>query len=150
MSGNKAVLADIVQVREVKLEAVNLIGLQGMRLEDQHELFRMLESRMNEIDATRNGSPYLVITPDFRPVVGVEVGTFDKVPQGMIAYTIPADDYVVFRFEKKHIGNFWNQICSDENQSNYNIDLTKPRYERFAPELQSSGTVEWHLPVRRT
>ncbi|TNJ62462.1 GyrI-like domain-containing protein [Paenibacillus hemerocallicola] len=150
MSGNKTVLADILQVREVKQKAISLIGLQGVRLEDQHELFRGLESRLNEIDTKSNSYPYLVITPDFRPVVGVEAGSFGKVPLGMIAYTIPADDYVVFRFEKKHIGDFWSNICSNENQASYNIDLTKPRFERFSPELQPSGMVEWHLPVRRT
>lgn len=150
MSGNKAVLADILQVREINQEAISLIGFQGIRLEDQHDLFRGLESRRNEIDAKSNGCLYLVITPDFRPVAGVEVDSFEKVPEGMIAYTIPADDYVVFQFEKKHIGDFWSNICSNENQASYNIDLSKPRFERFSAELRPSGMVEWHLPVRRT
>ncbi|KRE32520.1 hypothetical protein ASG81_23580 [Paenibacillus sp. Soil522] len=43
-------------------------------------------------------------------------------------YTIPEDEYVIFRFEKKNVGEFWSKVCTEENQAKYNIDLSKPRY----------------------
>lgn len=149
MSGNVDI-AEFMQVRTAKLEAVSLVGLQGMDLDDQKRLFGELAARVNEIGNRISDSPYLVIPGDFRPIVAVEASSAGEVPEGMTAFTIPEGDYVAFRFEKKHVGNFWSNICTSENQTRYNIDLSKPRFETFSLELQSAGALEWYIPCKRT
>ncbi|TMV52227.1 GyrI-like domain-containing protein [Paenibacillus mesophilus] len=149
MSGNVDI-AELMQVRKVKIEAVSLVGLQGRDLDDQKRLFGELAGRMEEIGTRTSDSPYLVIPGDFRPIVAVEVSAPGEVPEGMIAFKIPEGDYVAFRFEKKHVGDFWSNICTSENQMRYNIDLSKPRFETFSHELQSAGALEWYIPSKRT
>jgi predicted transcriptional regulator YdeE len=143
-------IAELMQVRTAKIGAVSLIGLQGLNLDDQKRLFGELEARVTEIGNRTSDSLYLVIPNDFRPIVAVEVSAASEVPEGMIAFTIPEGDYVAFRLEKKHVGDFWSNICTSENQMKYNIDLSKPRFETFSPELQSAGVLEWYIPYKRT
>ncbi|WP_158289469.1 GyrI-like domain-containing protein [Paenibacillus flagellatus] len=148
MSGNVDI-AEFMQVRTVKMEAVSLVGLQGRDLDDQKRLFGELTARVNEIGNRTSDSPYLVIPGDFRPIVAVEVTTLGEVPEGMIAFNIPEGDYVAFRFEKKRVGDFWSNICTSENQTRYNIDLSQPRFETFSVELQSAAALEWYIPCKR-
>ncbi|MFD0712980.1 hypothetical protein [Paenibacillus sp. GCM10027626] len=137
-------LDHFLQVRSAKLSSFQLIGFQGEKLEDERKVFDQLKQSINEI-ATMN--QYLVILPGIKPLAAVEVIETDDVPQGMMSYTIPEDEYVIFRFEKKFIGEFWINICTRENQAKYQIDLSKPRYEIFTPVLQSTGMVEWYIPT---
>lgn len=142
-------IRDVLLVRSTYIETIRLIGFQGKRLEDQNELFPMLESRMHEIPEKLSDKPCLTILPaGLAPFVGVEVTQNDDVPEGMACCTIPADEYMVFRFETKHIGTFWECICSEENQTYYGIDLAKPRFEMFTSELEAEGVVEWYIPRR--
>lgn len=146
MQGNVNI-QNVMQVRIAKLEAIKLIGFQGDNLDDQHRLFSQMDEKLREITKMKSAYQYLVILPGFFPLVAVEVYETTDVPEGMTAYTIPEDEYVIFRFEEKYIGDFWNSICTEENQSKYNIDLSKPRYEVFTPSLQPTGITEWYIPT---
>jgi len=137
-------LDDILQVRSGKRGSLQLIGFQGESLEDERKVFDQLKQSINEIAARIQ---YLVILPGIKPLTAVERIETDDVQEGMTSFTIPEDDYVIFRFEEKFIGAFWNNICTRENQAKYRIDLSKPRYEIFTPELHSSGMVEWYIPT---
>ncbi len=81
-------------------------------------------------------------------MVAVEVDEPRDVPEGMSSYVIPEEEYVVFSFEKKYIGEFWNTIYTEENQLEYNIDLAKPRFEVFASQLDAAGMVERYIPTK--
>lgn len=141
-------MQDGMQERTAKMEAVNLIGFIGDNLDDQHRLFSIMEEKIGQIIARKSDDQYLVILPGLFPFVGVEVNELNVVPDGMIAYLIPEDEYVIFRFEERHIGDFWDSICTIDNQIRYNIDLSKPRYEIFTSNLQSAGFTEWYIPTK--
>lgn len=143
----KVSIHERMQVRTAILGPTRLIGVKGNVLEDQHDLFKEMKLRMNEIKARTNDHAYLVILPRVVPFVALEVTETDEVPQGMVAHSIPEEEYAVFRFEEKDIGDFWDSICSQENQARYNIDLSKPRFEIFLPDLQPQGMTEWYIPV---
>lgn len=141
-------MQDEMQIRTAKLEAVKLIGFKGVSLDDQHRLFTLMEEMMGQIIARKSDNQYLVILPGLLPLVAVEVNEINHVPDGMTAFLIPEDEYVIFRFEEKYIGDFWDSICTIDNQTRYNIDLSKPRYEIFTSNLQSSGFTEWYIPTK--
>ena len=61
---------------------------------------------------------------------------------------IPEQEYEVFRFEEKHIGAFWQYLCSQENQEKYGLDIVKARYEIFNDALQPHGITEIYYPKR--
>ncbi|QYR24378.1 GyrI-like domain-containing protein [Paenibacillus sp. sptzw28] len=65
----------------------------------------------------------------------------------MVGYTIQADEYAVFRFEEKHIADFWDYFCSIDNQALYNLNIEKPRFEIFNKELQPKGVTEIYFPT---
>lgn len=136
------------QVRTDSNRAVTLVGYQGERLEDQHELFERLEDTLTRIELRNQGKPYLVIMPGLKPFVGIEATTVNDVPTDMLIVTIPEDHYAVFRFEKAWIGAFWETVCTKENQLKYRIDLDKPRFEMITPELQAAGAIEWYIPTK--
>lgn len=139
----------MVQVRTESIGALRLIGFQGEHLDDQHELFERLELNITDITSKKNNYSYLVILPGLKPLVAIEAHSIREVPAGMTACTIPADDYVVFRLEMKHLGHFWNTICTQENQLKYHIDLSKPRFELFGNQLLPKGITEWYIPANR-
>lgn len=142
-------IQDVMQVRNAKrLEAINLIGFKGDDLDDQHRLFALMDEMVGEINTQKSDNQYLVILPGLLPFVGVEVNETSDVPDGMTTYSIPEDEYVIFRFEEKYIGDFWNSICTKENQTKYHIDLSKPRYEIFKLDLQPTGVTEWYIPTK--
>lgn len=132
-----------VQTRVAKLRSVELVGFQGENLEDEHKLFDRLGRSISE---TARLNQYLVILPGVRPLAAIEFNDQGEVTEGMTSYTIPEDEYVIFTFEKKHVGEFWSNICTEENQAKYRIDLSKPRYEIFNPDLQPTETLEWYIP----
>jgi len=132
-----------VQTRVAKLRSVELIGFQGEHLEDERKLFDQLERNISEITRLNQ---YLVILPGIRPFVAVEFNELGDAPDGMTSNTIPEGEYVIFTFEKKYVGEFWGNICTEENQAKYRIDLSKPRYEIFTPDLQPTETLEWYIP----
>ncbi|MNZ60871.1 Bacterial transcription activator, effector binding domain [compost metagenome] len=146
MQGNVNI-QNVMQVRIARLEAVKLIGFQGESLDDQHRLFTQMDERANAISQKKSENQYLVILPGLIPLVAVEVNETSDMLEGMTAYTIPEDEYVIFKFEEKYIGDFWSSICTEENQAKYNIDLSKPRYEVFTPSLQPTGVTEWYIPA---
>jgi hypothetical protein len=140
-------MQDLLQVRNVKLDEVKLVGIMGDNLDDQHRLFVLIDEKIGQINSRKSDNLFLVILPGLLPLVAVEVDETNSIPDGMTAFLVPEDDYVIFRFEEKYISDFWESICTIENQRKYNIDLSKPRYEIFKPELQSIGFTEWYIPI---
>ncbi|QYR20976.1 GyrI-like domain-containing protein [Paenibacillus sp. sptzw28] len=136
---------NFVQTRVEKLRSVELVGFQGENLEDEPELFDQLKQTIGEIEKMKQ---YLVILPGIRPLVAVEFNALGDVPEGMTSFTIPEGEYVIFNFEKKYVGEFWSKICTEENQARYSIDLSKPRYEIFTPDLQPTETLAWYIPTK--
>lgn len=141
------ILNDFVQTRTYQLEAVTLVGFKGNSLDEEDALFDLLSARLDEISNRKNQHQYMVVEGSKpAPIVAVEVSETRLVPEGMISYTIPKGEYVVFSFEAKLIGEFWEQVCLPENQDKYNIDLSKPRFEIFTSELQNKKRIEWYIP----
>jgi Bacterial transcription activator, effector binding domain. len=141
-------MQDVLQVRTVKLDEVKLIGFTGDNLDDQHRLFVLMDEKIEQINTRISDNHFLVILPELITLVAVEVKETINVPNGMTAFLIPEDDYVIFKFEEKYVSDFWESICTIENQTKYNIDLSKPRYEIFKPDLQSNGFTEWYIPIK--
>lgn len=141
-------LDHFLRVRTAKLGSVQLVGFQGENLEDEHKLFAQLKQSINEMTKNKSMNQYLVILPGIRPLAAVEINETGEIPEGMTSFTIPEDEYVICRFEKKYIGEFWNAICTEENQAKYRIDLSKPRYEIFVPDHQPAEFIEWYIPTR--
>lgn len=127
--------------------AVSLMGFQGKSMNEEKELFNRLNGRVNEI-ATKESTKYLVVSgKEPSPFVAMEVSETVNVPEGMATFTIPEGEYVKFRFKKEHVGFFWANVCTDENQAKYRIDLSKPRFERFTVDLPTT-IIEWYIPIR--
>lgn len=137
---------EVLQVRELQLEAIELIGFKGKGPEDEQKLFANLKSRKNEIANRLDENEYLVITPTGL-IVASAVSNVADVPEGMIHSTIPADKYVVFRFEEKFIGDFWRHFSNPHSQASYNLNCDKIRFEIFKEELQPEGITEIYFPT---
>lgn len=144
---DRASIHDFMQVTTVTVGSIRLVGLQGVQLNDQHNLFQQLKKRKSEIQSKASDHEYLVILPRVVPFVALEVTATGSIPQGMVSHQLPEETYAVFRFEEQHIDQFWDSICSSENQLKYNIDLSKPRFEIFLPDLQPKGITEWYIPL---
>jgi predicted transcriptional regulator YdeE len=143
------ILTDFVQTRICKMDDIALVGFTGEGLDQENALFDQLNVRSNEVANKKNEYEYMVIEGNPPTlVVAIEVTEIGVVPEGMISYTIPQGNYVVFSFEARFIGEFWEHVCSPENQARYNIDLSKPRFEIFTKELQAQKRIEWYIPVR--
>lgn len=141
--------SDIVETRACKLHAFTLVGYEGQSMDEEKHLFNQLNEHANEISAVKSDNRYLVVLGKFIvPFVALEVTDATNVPSLMKALTIPEDEYVAFKFSKKHVGDFWATVCTAENQNQYNIDLSKPRFEIFTPELQDTGLLEWYIPTK--
>src|SRR5690606_6347223 len=105
-----------------------------------------LNDRVDEIEANKS-TKYLVVSgKEPAPFVAVEVSGTANVPEGTVAFCVPEGEYVKFSFKKEHVGLFWSNVCTDENQAKYNIDLVKPRFERF-DRGASTDMIEWHIPT---
>ncbi|MGG0821422.1 effector binding domain-containing protein [Paenibacillus turicensis] len=140
------ILNDFARVRTYKLEAITLIGFKGGSLDEENALFDLLSARLDEIQNRKNKHQYMVVEGNKpSPIVAVEVTEIGLIPEGMISYTIPKGEYIVFSFEAKFIGDFWEQVCSPENQDKYSIDLSKPRFEILTSEFQNKKTIEWYI-----
>jgi len=141
-------LSDIVETRTCKLGTVTLMGFRGQNMDEEKDLFIKLNERVNEIVDSKSNKRYLVVSGKVpTPFVAVEVADSTNVPDGMNVLTIPAVEYVAFKFMKKHVGDFWANVCTVENQKRYNIDFSKPRFEIFSTELQGAGNLEWYIPI---
>ncbi|PYI57123.1 GyrI-like domain-containing protein [Paenibacillus flagellatus] len=141
-------IRDMMEVRRTKVGAIRCVGFQGSGPADEKRLFGELEARLHDISPRRSDNPHLIVIPNGL-IVAVEVDEAGPVPEGAVAFTIPEDEYIVFRFEEKYIGDFWSSICSAENRRLYPFDLDRPRFEIFAPHLQPEGMTEWYFPVKR-
>lgn len=133
-----------VQTRIVKLQSLQLVGFQGEDLEEESKLFDKLEQFIH----SRKLDQYLVILPGIKPLAAVKFGDLGDIAVGMTTYALPTDEYVMFQFNNQYVGKFWGDVCTDENQIKYNIDLSKPRFEVFRSDLQNKGTVEWYIPTK--
>lgn len=143
-------LSEFVETRTCKIEKVTLVGFQGESMDEEKQLFAQLNARMNELPARKKDNPCLVVSGKFPvPLVAVEVSDSAHVPEGMTALTLPEGEYVAFAFPRQHVGDFWANVCTSENQAKYRIDLSKPRFEIFNTALKDAGQVEWYIPVQR-
>lgn len=91
-------------------------------------------------------------TVGFSYICSIEVSDFDRVPDGMLARTIPAHLYAVFRHDgpisslpetMKYIWGSWLP------KSDYEY-VEKPDFELFSPEAQPKGADKalfLHIPV---
>jgi len=139
-------IEEFMQVRYEKREAVLVVGVKGDGPQDENRLFAELESGKNEIVNKKNENQYLVIIPNGL-IVGHAVTELGSIPEGMISFVIPADEYAVCRFEEKYIGSFWGQICKVPIQTKYNLNFIKPRFEIFVEHLQPQGMTEIYIPT---
>jgi predicted transcriptional regulator YdeE len=115
-------------------------------VKDERVLLAQLRARRAEIVNLQSEDEYLVIVPGGL-LVAAPVTAIADVPEGMVGYIIQADEYVVFRFEEKHIRDFWSYFSSIDNQSLYNLNIEKPRFEIFNKELQPAGMTEIYFPT---
>ena len=136
-----------VQTRVVQLQAIHTAGYQGESLEEENRLFDQLEQAIHE-SGRKITTQYLVILPGIRPLAAVDINDLGPTPAGMTSLTLPEHEYAVFQFSSRHIGQFWSEVCTDENQRKYKIDLSIPRFELLTPDLQNAGMVEWYIPTR--
>lgn len=137
---------EVLQVKNIQLLAIEVIGFIGNGPEDEIELFAEMKLRKDEIENRIDENEYLVITPDGL-IVASAVPNVDIIPVGMVHVTIPADEYVVFRFEEKFIGDFWDHFSSPQSQAKYNLNCDKIRFEIFKEELQPKGITEIYFPT---
>ncbi|WP_158302066.1 effector binding domain-containing protein [Paenibacillus mesophilus] len=150
MSESEAVKVNIdefMQVRFERREAVSVVGVKGGGPDDENRLFDEIKARGDEIAHKKNLNHYLVIIPNGL-IIAHEVTESDgPIPEGMVGFTIPADEYAVCRFEERYIGSFWGHICKEPVKSKYNLNFTKPRFEIFAEHLQPQGVTEIYIPT---
>lgn len=139
---------EMVESQLCRMDEVMLAGVRGKSLDEEKELFQKLNGRIDELVA-KNADKYLVVTGKLPvPYVGVPVSNSFNLPEDMAMYTIPEGEYVRFRFRKEHIGDFWTNVCTDENQEKYNLEFAKPKFEISTSHLQSTGYIEWYIPTR--
>lgn len=142
--------SSFVDARTCRVQKMLLIGFQGQSMDEEKRLFDRLNEHADHITAKKNDDPYLVVSGKVpAPFVAVEVSDFLNVPEGMGAFTIPEGEYVSFTFKKEHVGDFWANVCTSENQALYNIDLSKARFERLTAELHDTGFVKWFIPTNK-
>ncbi|MCQ6562494.1 effector binding domain-containing protein [Paenibacillus mendelii] len=143
----KVNLEDLIEVRTAVTEHVHLVGLRGANdYEVEKRMFAELKERIDEIPNRVGSDEYLVIFCDGL-LVAAQVTEFGDLPEGMAAYTLEPDEHVVFRFEEKHICEFWDYFCSEDNQAKYNLNIAKPRFEIFKESLQPAGMTEIYFPT---
>lgn len=138
-------------IRTEQFKKIFLIGLQKQlpqSYEEEHELFARVEARKNEItEQTLTSNTYMVIHDNgTKMTVGLMVNKIEEVPDGMVPLRLPAEEYVVFRFEEKHICSFWKYFSSQDNQKKYELDIGKARLETFNDSLQRKGMTEIYFP----
>ncbi|MDF2651149.1 MAG: hypothetical protein K0Q73_6954 [Paenibacillus sp.] len=144
--GVQVKMEELMQVRIVSIEAIEAIGFRGRGPEDEKKLFADLRSRMTEIQNRKDDHEYLIIGPEGLFAAAAVTNT-EFIPEGMVLITIPADEYNVFRFEEKYIGDFWNYFSNPDAQAEYILDCDKIRFEIFKEELQPKGVTEIYFPV---
>jgi predicted transcriptional regulator YdeE len=138
--------SDSIEAHICRVNAVSLIGIQGISMDEEKELFNRLNDRLGEIEAKKS-TKYLVVSGKVpAPFAAVEVLDTANVPEGMVAFTIPEGEYVKFKLNKEHVGLFWANVCTNENQAKYNIDLSKPRFELFTSDMPTA-IIEWYIPI---
>jgi predicted transcriptional regulator YdeE len=154
MSEQNAVdMEQLWTIRTERFKKRYFIGLQNQlpqSYEDEQRLFATLEDRRNEImGQTMDGNTYMVIHDNgSKMTIGLMVNQPGEVPEGMVSLVLPDEEYVVFRFEEKHICSFWQYFCDQDNQKKYELDVVKARFETFNDSLQPNGITEIYYPKR--
>lgn len=152
MSEQNAVdMEQLWTIRSEQFKERFLIGLQNLlpqSYEDEQKLFAKLAARKNEImEQTLDANTYMAIHDNgSKMTVGLMVNELGEVPEGMVSLVIPDEEYIVFRFEVKHICSFWQFFCEEGNQKKYEVDVVKARYETFNDSLQPNGMTEIYFP----
>jgi predicted transcriptional regulator YdeE len=116
--------------------------------EDEQRLFATLQIRKEEIaDRSTDGNMYMIIHDNgSNMTVAFRVDRIADLPQDMVSLELPEEEYVVFRFEEKHICSFWEYFCDVNHQQKYGVDVVKARYETFNEVLQPNGMTEIYFP----
>lgn len=68
---DKLSLKDILKMRREKLSSIQLVGYVGKVLEDQHDLFSIMEEKLGSVMQNINIEQYLVILPGLVPFVAI-------------------------------------------------------------------------------
>lgn len=128
-----------------------IVGIQNQlpqSYEDEQIQFATLEAKTKEIkEQNFDGNTYMVIHDNgTKMTVGLMVTQVVEIPEGMVSLVLPEEDYVIFRFEEKHICSFWEYFCNQENQRKYGLDVIKARFETFNDSLQPLGFTEIYFP----
>lgn len=139
-------IEEMMKVRFEKRETVFVVGVKGAGPKDQKRLFEEMNTRGHEIVNKKSENIYIV-TGLHGLIIAHEVSEFGTVPEGMVSFTIPADEYAICFFEEKYIGSFWSQLHKDPVKSKYNLSMEKPRYEILAEHLQPIGVTEIYVPT---
>lgn len=138
---------EFMQVRFERREALCVVGVKGGGPDDEKRLFEEIKARSGEIANKKNDDHVLVIIPNGLIIANEVMESDGPIPDGMVGFTIPADEYAVCRFEEKYIGSFWGKICKEPVKSKYNLNFTKPRFEIFTEHLQPRGVTEIYIPT---
>lgn len=138
----------LMQTRGVMTEEFLLVGFRGIQAHETEQLlFGQLKERGGEIPHVLGPEEYLVTLTDGL-FAGRRVSAFGELPPGMIPFTLHPGEYLVFRFEERHIPAFWRYFNEEEHREAYNLDFGQPKFEIFMKSLQPSGLTEIYVPVR--
>lgn len=140
-----------IKVRIESLPNLHFIGIRvsppGQDVVAIKALWDELESKLPVIENRINIGVTYEISDD-RFAVAVAVTDIGRVPDGLVAISIPAGDYAVFHFEEKYIGDFWSSFCPNpEIKAKYRLNYATPRFEVFNQELQPNGYTEVYIPT---
>lgn len=138
-------------IRTAQIPKMLLIGVQNslpQSYEDEQKMFASIDSRKEEIKGrVQDLHTYMVIHDHgSKMTVGLRVDQPDEIPGEMVSLVVPEEEYVIFRFEEKHICLFWEFFCDPENQQKYGVDVGKARFETFNDSLQPNGITEIYFP----
>lgn len=144
-------LQNEIKVRMEHVPDLHFVGIRvsppGPNVAAIKSLWDQLESKLPDIDNRINEGVTYEISDDMF-AVAVAVSGLGRIPEGLVAISVPAGDYAVFHFEEKYIGDFWNSTCSNpEIKAKYRLNYATPRYEVFNQDLQPNGYTEVYIPT---
>lgn len=140
-----------IKVRIEKLPELHFVGIRvappGHDVAAIKALWDQLESKLPDMDNRINEGVTYEISDD-KFAVAVAVSDFGRIPEGLVAISVPAGDYAVFHFEETHIGDFWCSFCPNpEIKAKYRLNYAAPRFEVFKQDLQPNGYTEVYMPT---
>ncbi|MDF2653310.1 MAG: AraC family transcriptional regulator [Paenibacillus sp.] len=144
-------LQNEIKVRMENLSELHFVGIRvsppGHDVAAIKALWDQLESKLPDIENRINEGVTYEISDD-KFAVAVAVSGFGRIPEELVAISVPAGDYAVFHFEEKYIGDFWSSFCPNPQiKAKYRLNYVTPRFEVFNQELQPNGYTEVYIPT---